>query len=117
MADTFQVAVRAVKDARKRLVSLGLLRLLDADQFRLNRFGRPLVWLMDWGHRSAPPKRQSTTESAPPNRHKKLSYRRVDHQKPARHRAANPRGACKQVEHPNLHDVTDDDLKKILRDF
>jgi len=105
------VAVRAVKDARRRLVQLGLCRLLDADQLRLNRFGRPLVWLLDWGRQSAPRPRQSTTESAPPKRHKKLSYRRVDHQKPARRRPADPDGACKQAGGPYLCNVRLDDLK------
>jgi len=111
VAETFGVAVRAVKEARKRLVSLGLLRVLDADQLRLNRFGRPLVWLLDWGRRSAPPEPQSTPQSAPPNRHKKLSYRRDDHQKPARPRPADPSGACKQAREPDLNNVTDADLK------
>jgi len=111
VAETFSVAERAVKDARKRLAQLGLIRLLDADQLRLNRFGRPLVWLLDWGRRSAPRNRQSTTESAPPNRHKKLSYRRVDHQKPARRRPADPSGACKQATGPDLRNVRLDDLK------
>jgi len=111
VAETFSVAERAVKDARRRLVQLGLVRLLDADQLRLNRFGRPLVWLLDWGRRSAPRNRQSTTQSAPPNRHKKLSYRRVDHQKPARRRPADSAGACKQAREPDLNNVTDADLK------
>jgi len=111
VAKTFGVAVRAVKEARKRLVSLGLLRVLDADQLRLNRFGRPLVWLLDWGRRSAPPEPQSTPQSAPPERHKKLSYRRVDHQKPARRRPSDPAGACKQATGPDLRNVRLDDLK------
>lgn len=109
IAETFQVAVRAVKEARKRLVAVGLCRLLDADQLRLNRWGRPLVWVLEWGRRSAPRPGRCTTESAPPNKHKKLSYRRTDHQKPA-HRSG-PAGACKQAPQPDLRNVRVGDLK------
>lgn len=109
IADTFGVAVRAVKEARARLVELGLFRVLNADQLRLNRFGRPLVVCLDWLSGSAPRSTQSTTKSAPPEKHKKLSYRRVDHQKPAR--AADPPGARTRAKAPNLSDVTEADLK------
>jgi len=109
VAQTFHVAVRAVKDARKRLVGMGLCRLLDADQCRLNRFGRPLLWLLDWGQRPAPPEHLSTTESAPPREHKKLSLRRSDHQKPAR--PAVPAGVCTQTNSPDLRDVKVADLE------
>lgn len=109
IAETFQVAVRAVKEARKRLVAAGFCRLLDADQLRLNRWGRPLVWVLEWGRRSAPRPGRSTTKSAPPNKHKKLSYRRTDHQKPA-HRSG-PAGTCKQASQPDLRNVRVGDLK------
>lgn len=113
IAETFKVAVRAVKDARKRLVELGLCRVLDADQLRLNRWGRPLVWLLNWGRRSAPHPVLCTTESAPPNKHKQLSYRRSDHQKPAPR--SDAAGACKQATEPDLRDVRVDDLTDPLR--
>lgn len=109
IAETFGVAVRAVKEARARLVELGLFRVLNADQLRLNRFGRPLVVCLDWLSGSAPRSTQSTTKSAPPEKHKKLSYRRVDHQKPAR--AAGPAGARLRAKAPDLNDVTEADLK------
>jgi hypothetical protein len=109
IADTFGVAVRAVKEARARLVALGLFRILNADQLRLNRFGRPLVVCLDWLSGSAPRSTPSTTKSAPPEEHKKLSYRRVDHQKPAR--VADPPGARIRARTPNLNDVTEADLK------
>lgn len=109
VADTFGVAVRAVKEARARLVELGLFRVLAADQFRLNRFGRPLVVCLDWLAGSAPRGPQSTTRSAPPGDHKKLSYRRVDHQKPAR--TADPAGARTRAKDPDLNNVTEADLK------
>jgi hypothetical protein len=109
IADTFGVAVRAVKEARRRLVALGLLRLLRADQNRLNRFGRPLVVELTWAGESAPRKRDSTSESAPPYTHKELSYRRDDHQKPAQ--ASGAAGARIRAREPNLNDVTVADLE------
>lgn len=108
VSETFHVAVRAVKEARKRLVRLGLCRLLDADQLRLNRFGRPLVWLLDKGRRSAPHAAESPTQSAPPRQHKQLSYQRVDHQKPAR--PAGPTGARKQAHGVDIRNVIAEDL-------
>lgn len=109
VAETFGVALRAVKEARQRLVSLGVLVLAKADQLRLNRFGRPVLVSMEWGSRSAPRKTQSTTGSAPPREHKKLSYRRSEHQKPAR--AADPAGARTRAKEPDLNNITMDDLK------
>jgi len=108
VAEVFGVAVRAVKDARTRLVQLGVFRLFRADQIRLNRFGRPLViclrWMSESAHRSA----QSTTDSAPLRDHKKLSTR-VDHQNPAQ--ATGAAGARTRANEPNLNDMTVEDLK------
>ncbi|MEQ9617193.1 MAG: hypothetical protein RLN60_04065 [Phycisphaerales bacterium] len=109
VADVFGVALRAVKDARSRLVGLGLFRMLRADQLRLNRFGSPLVVCLQWAGGSAPRKALPTIESAPPKKHKELSYRRDDHQKPAR--AAGPAGARMRAKAPDLNDVTEADLK------
>lgn len=109
VADTFGVALRAVKDARQKLVRLGILLLAHADQLRLNRFGKPVLVSLEWGSRSAPRKAESTTESAPPREHKKLSSRRSEHQKPAR--AADPAGARTRVKEPDLNNITVEDLK------
>lgn len=109
VAETFGVAVRAVKEARQKLVELGVLVLAKADQLRLNRFGRPVVVSLQWASRSAPPNAESTTDSAPPGEHKKLSYRRSEHQKPAR--AAGPAGARLRAKDPDLNKVTVEDLK------
>lgn len=49
VAEKFGVALRAVKEARQKLVNLGVLVLAKADQLRLNRFGRPVLVSMDWG--------------------------------------------------------------------
>lgn len=107
IAEVFGVAVRAVKDARSKLVELGVLRLLQADQLRLNRLGRPLVICLAWMSESAHRRTQSTTDSAPPRKHKKLS-KRVDHQEPAR--ASGPAGARIRATDPDLDKVTEADL-------
>jgi hypothetical protein len=103
------VAIRAVKEARQQLVRLGILLLAQADQLRLNRFGKPVLVSLEWGSRSAPRNTQSTTESAPPGEHKKLSSRRSEHQKPAR--AADPAGARTRANAPDLNNVTVQDLQ------
>ncbi len=109
VADVFGVALRAVKEARARLLKLGVLRSVAADQLRLNRLGSPQVVSLDWGSEPAPRQQQSTTESAPPEKHKELSSRRVDHQKPAR--TADPAGARTRAKEPDLNNVTLADLK------
>lgn len=109
VAEVFGVALRAVKEARARLLKLGVLRSVVADQLRLNRLGSPQVVSLDWGSEPAPRQRQSTTESAPPGKHKELSSRRVDHQKPAR--SAVPAGARTLAKEPDLNNVTEADLK------
>jgi hypothetical protein len=109
VADTFGVAIRAVKEARQKLVRLGILLLAHADQLRLNRFGKPVLVSLEWVSRSAPRNAKSTTESAPPREHKKLSSRRSEHQKPAR--AADPAGARTRANRPDLNNITVEDLK------
>lgn len=109
VAAVFGVALRTVKEARARLLKLGVLRSVAADQLRLNRLGSPQVVCLDWSNEPAPHHRQSTTESAPPEKHKELSSRRVDHQKPAR--SAVPAGARLRAKDPDLNNVTEADLK------
>jgi hypothetical protein len=109
IAETFGVAIRAVKEARQKLVGMGLIELLEADQLRLNRMGKPLVIRLAWGGESAPRAAQSTTESAPLTKHKKLSYRRSEHQKPAR--PADAAGVCKQTNEPDLNNIIKADLE------
>ncbi len=109
VAESFGIGLRSVKESRARLVALGVLTPVEADQLRLNRYGRPVVVSFTWSPESARPQQVSTTSSAPPREQKKLSLRRVDHQKPAR--AAVPAGARIRAEAPNLNDVTEADLK------
>lgn len=113
VARVFGVAVRAVKEARRRLATLGILRVFRADQKRLNRFGCPVVVGMDWGIESAPPRTESDTESAPPYRHKDLSSRRVDHQNPDQ--ASDSAGAWSRASGPDLRRVEPNDLTEPLR--
>lgn len=108
IVDTFGVAVRAVKEARARLVELGLFQILNADQLRLNRFGRPLVVCLNWLCESAPRNTNSTTKSAPPEKHKKLSYRRVEHQEPVQTTASA--GVCTKGSLPDLMNIREADL-------
>lgn len=108
VSEAFGVAVRAVKEARARLIRLGLLQRVAADQLRLNRLGSPHVVSLDWASKPAPRQHRSTTESAPPKKHKELSSRRVDHQKPAR--LADPAGARTRAREPDLNNVTGVDL-------
>jgi hypothetical protein len=98
-----------VKEARQKLVRLGILLLANADQLRLNRFGKPVLVSLEWGSRSAPRNAESTTDSAPPREHKKLSSRRSENQKPAR--AADPAGARTRASAPDLNNITVADLK------
>lgn len=109
VAETFNIGLRSVKESRAKLVELGVLQLVDADQLRLNRFGRPVLVSFTWSHESARREAESTTSSAPPGRHKKLSLRRVDHQKPVG--ATDLPGVRKRTKHPNLAQVSQDDLE------
>ena len=113
VSEVFDVAVRAVKEARSRLVRIGVLRVLRADQLRLNRLGRPLVVCLNWMSESAPRTADSTTKSAPPREHKKLSSRRVDHQKPAQ--AADPSGARIRASGPDVRRMVPGDLEDPVR--
>lgn len=109
VAETFGVGLRSVKESRARLVTLGVLKPVNADQLRLNRFGRPMVVSFTWSPESARPQQESTTSSAPRREQKKLSLRRVDHQKPAR--AAVSAGARKRGKEPDLNNITTADLE------
>lgn len=110
IADTFSVALRAVKSARADLISGGYLSTLACDQHRLNRFGVPTVVVMTGlsTTRSAPRRPQSTTESALPNEHENLSCRRSEHQEPSP--APEEDGGRIRGRKPDLARVCADDL-------
>ncbi len=90
VADSFGVALRPVKEARAKLISMGFLVPLRADQLRLNRFGSPVLVNLAWAPTSESAHRPAkrTSESAPPRTQESSFLRkRSDHQKPARARA------------------------------
>jgi hypothetical protein len=113
VADTFGVSLRPVKDARAKLISMGFLVPLQADQSRLNRFGSPIVVNLGWAPatESAPRMAKLTTESAPPRTQESSFLRkRSDHQKPGR--APDPTGVCdKKIKKPSMRDVKIGDLE------
>jgi hypothetical protein len=112
IAETFEVAERAVKQARGDLVAQGWLTVLDADQTRLNRFGAPVVVNLHSlpTAESAPGPVADEAESAPPDKHKKLSLRRSDHPQPAAG-ASDTSGLGKaRTKRPTFRDVQPADL-------
>lgn len=116
VSETFDVALRAVKSARSDLISAGYLATLACDQHRLNRFGVPTVVVMGGlsTTKTAPRRKQSTTESAPLREHKNLSLRRSDHHEPL---AESSRiGAyAKGLKRAELKRVTNEDLSSPVR--
>jgi hypothetical protein len=112
VAKRFGVAIRAVKTARVELAACGFITMLTADQTRLNRFGSPVVVCLTRKTESdsAPGCTLSTSENARPSKHKELSLRRSDHQKPAQ--TAGPTGAyALKMRAPSLRDVKRIDLE------
>lgn len=80
VADVFEVDLRNVKAARGALVSLGLLIPQPCSQFRLNRWGLPVVVNLAWkatgdASESPPLGTETSTETPPPNRNRELSSR------------------------------------------
>jgi hypothetical protein len=116
VAETFGVAIRAVKTARVELAACGFITMLTADQTRLNRYGSPVVICLarTLESDSAPGLELSASENARPSKHKELSLRRSDHQKPAQ--TAGPAGAyASKVRAPTLRDVKRIDLEEPSR--
>lgn len=116
VAETFNVAPRAVKSARADLISRGYIASLACDQLRLNRFGAPTVVVMSdlSTTESAPQKTMSTTGSAPLRKHKYLSLRRSDHHEPLpeRSRIGAYAGGSTRAD---LRRVTNEDLQSPVR--
>jgi hypothetical protein len=97
IADTFGVALRRVKEARRELVALGWLIPLEAGQWELNRWGAHVRINLDWsrldgvdgrpvaaagGQALAPPAPDSGAGSAPPESDEE-PLRDVNNQEPA----------------------------------
>lgn len=56
IAETFAVSERAVVTARRKLVELGWLIVLESSQWELNRFGLRLAVELDWSSRPMKPR-------------------------------------------------------------
>ena len=117
VADTFGVSLRPVKEARAKLVSIGFLVSLQADQLRLNRFGSPVLVNLKWTPTTESARRSTnyTTKTAPPRTQESSFLRkRSDHQKPAR--APDPTGVFdKKIKNPSMRDVKVGDLEKPIQ--
>lgn len=123
LAEVFDVDLRSIKAARKRLVELGWLVLQPTPQQRLNRWGVSFTINMDWSPmpqqkrvtEAPPPEGFSTTGLPPLRKNQKLSTR-SKHQKPATRRPKT--GVCKETGEegrPSLRNVQPIDLSNPQR--
>jgi hypothetical protein len=112
IATVLEVDERNVKSARQELEVLGVLVREPASQYRLNRWGVPMRFNLEWlapsAKRQSPPRTaQSTTETPPPRETGNSSFGRSENQKPARPRS----GVRKRTGRgPRLRHVTELDL-------
>lgn len=127
VADTFGVSLRRVKEARAELLYLGWLISEDAPQWALNRWGAWVSINLEWDRldgtteaksepKSAPPRRDSVPELAPPEINKE-PLRESKNQKPA---SGGPTGFSNSheqggVKPPELRNVVPPDLRDIER--
>lgn len=112
IASVFEVDERNVKAARQELQSLGILLREPASQYRLNRWGVPMRFNLEWESpkavRQSPPRRpQSTSETPPPRETGNSSSGRSENQKPI-HPVSGVRKRTGRG--PNLRNVTELDL-------
>ena len=123
VAEVFDVDLRSIKAARKRLVELGWLVLQPTPQYRLNRWGVSFTVDLGWSakpketvHIETPPPRQLSTTGLPPLRKNQKLSTRSRNQEPATRRPKN--GVCKETGgegRPSLHHVQPIDLSKPQR--
>ena len=101
IANVFRVDLRNVKAARKHLVSIGWIEILDTPPALCNRWGHYTRIRLSWtraameqaaqndartpASASPPPPAFSTTESPPPNKEHREPLQELQHQKPAPH--------------------------------
>lgn len=126
IADVFGVSRRAVIDARHRLVELGWLVELPAQQWELNKWGARYTWQLDakeeTAHQSARPQDPIEGQSACPI--KPVSSLREDLKtsKPAKP-GSKPSGVCTRQDNtvgeggapPNIHRICTTDLRSTER--
>lgn len=112
IATVLEVDERNVKAARQELEALGVLVREPASQYRLNRWGVPMRFNLDWDQPSAkrqspPLATQSTTETPPPRETGNSSSGRSENQKPSR---PAPGVRKRTGRGPSLRHVTELDL-------
>ncbi len=123
ISEIFEVDVRTIKSARKKLIEDGWLVPRATSQNRLNRWGMPTLVNLTWSPRRAghscgspPPREFSTTKTPPLYQDQELSSRdRSKNQKPAQRR---PVGICKQTKtesRPSLRRLLPSDLRETQR--
>lgn len=125
VAEVFGVAERNVKEARGHLVRLGVLVGVETPQWRMNRLGKCLEVNLSWsrtagqegraGIGSTPPRRPSTTGSAPPESNRELL---TDHknQNPATGGRSGSLGKRQRgAARPTLTNVVPEDLRSTER--
>jgi hypothetical protein len=106
IADVFRVDLRNVKAARKHLVAIGWIEILDTPSALCNRWGHYTRIRLSWtraaleqgaqdaartpASASPPPPAFSTTESPPPSKEYRKPLQELEHQKPAPHADTAP---------------------------
>jgi len=124
VAETFGVAVRRVKDARAHLQAIGWLKVVEAPQWLLNRYGAQVVVNLAWEQNgsklstagTAPLSPVSTAGTAPPDSDQHPPTERANNQKPAPVGGRHPAGVCsEELKKPDLRHVVPEDLKRTER--
>ena len=99
IADVFRMDLRNIKAARKHLVTIGWLQMLDTPQTLCNRWGSYILVNLSWtraamektsqddaqtpSSESPPPPAFSTTTLPPPHKAHREPLQELQHQKPA----------------------------------
>jgi len=99
IADVFRMDLRNIKAARKHLVTIGWLQMLDTPQTLCNRWGSYILVNLSWtraamettsqddaqtpSSESPPPPAFSTTKLPPPHKAHREPLQELQHQKPA----------------------------------
>ena len=120
VAETFGVSLRTVRNARKWLLSLGILVRQDVHQFVLNRYGGCFNIALTWGGQGRK-KRPSKPNFAPPYNNKLNSKELINNQYEYSYRNPKNRTAFRQrsgflrkrSSGPTIRDIQENDLTRI----
>jgi len=118
IADVFQIDIRNVKAARKKLISMNWLQSHPTNQFLLNRWGLAVVINLTWDfprvNSESPPLRdENRPKTPPPIINQELSYQRNNNQKLMR--APGVQNKTKPNSTPSLKHIDLEDLKNPRR--